>query len=495
VSDLRVPARLACGLGLLVVLLVAGCAVSGPPTGPRTRATVLGSTSLAVGDGQPAAPDTPAPIATSVLPTGTPTTTPTATPSPTPTPPAAAALGPLPAGQIVFGTSRAGNAGQELWLADRHGGLSLLRDDVAGDLWDCVPADPWACVVATTESALLAILPGQPAPLLLDQLELPQPGADQTGDTPNPWRLSLAPGGTRVALAAPGSLRVYDLAAQRMEATIELDQVLDLAWSPGGADLALVYPLADLKVLAIWNAESGRQRIVAQMDTLEHLVWSPDGRKLAYDAFQAPRKPDRQSALPDVYVADLDTGEFRNFTEVYLRNRTARPENRVGAWAPSWEAEGTVLRYLRGQPDQPDRQSLVRHPWKARNGTVLWSVAESGVVGVAEAPDGRQQARVVDRDGVLFLQVRDGEDPWRDLAGLDVDETAVHTLSWAPDAQPAGSQESAEAGPSRYLWLLLDRQVLLADTEEDTAEIVIQACPDCRISRAPWTWSLSENAP
>ncbi|MEZ4768584.1 MAG: hypothetical protein R2844_09175 [Caldilineales bacterium] len=452
-------------LVVLAAMTVAGC-TSQPITGPAVATSETQRAFALFATDTP----TPAPSATS---TATPTATPSATPTPTPTatPLAASAAGRAPVGRVVFGVTRAGEATEHLWLLDGAGDLAELADAVAPGAWTCSPAQPASCAILDADGYLLATWPVSGTAALLDQLT----ATDVTSPTVAGGPLALSPDGGSLAVALPGRVDLYGLEAPALDASIAVTHVTELAWSPDGEMLALVYPVADATALALWNRSDGRLRVVAQMDSVRHAVWSPDSDKIAFDAFQQPPTPPSQADRTDVFVLFLRSGEIANFSEVALRNNGVAAADRVAAWSPAWES-ADVLRYVRGVPDAPATHQLLRHPVSSRRPTQAGLLDDNGTLGVIRSPDGTMDARAVAADGRVVVQVSPVENgEWADLPGAF---DHLDALAWSPAA--------GEVAGERYLLLEQDQNLLAVEISSGAIQGLALACPDCVITRSFW---------
>jgi dipeptidyl aminopeptidase/acylaminoacyl peptidase len=287
--------------------------------------------------------------------------------------------------------------------------------------------------------------------------------------------LSFSPDGATLAVATQDRVIVYDLAAPAMLAMLDAGGPAELAWSPDGQQLALAYPAGEGNAVALWSLDDGRLRVLAQMEAAGRLAWAPDGSKLAFDARTSPGTPSSQGGLPDVYVLYLRSGEIANLTEVFVRNVRVDASQRIGGWAPQWEADSETVRYVRGVPGQVGEQNVVRHPLRSRTSTVLWPAADEGKLGVVAEPGGPRLARVILRDGRDVVQVSPVANAWQDATPGAFVELTV--LAWAP----AGGEDAPR------LLLLADRQTLwLLDPATGSLSGLAVACPDCVVTQAVW---------
>ena len=506
-----------CALLGLLLLALAACSV-GAPTGPQQAGTP--APDQAAGLLAVFATDTP-----SATPSPTPSPMPTSTPTPlpTPTPVAALSVGSLPAGQVLFSTQRAGEHGEGLWRVAVDDGLAELRSGLLAGGWRCTPGEPAVCAFVAVDQGLFALRPVTATAMLLDDLTplpamvgampisptlaitataalsptLPvtstaiiSPSAPLTPTTQltsthatnlpinqsaNFPILVFSPNGATLAVATQDRVTVYDLAAPALLATLDAGGPAELAWSPDGQQLALAYPAGEGNALALWSLADGRLRVLAQMEEAGRLAWAPDGSKLAFDARTSPATPSSQGGLSDVYVLYLRSGEIANLTEVFVRNVRVDASQRIGGWAPQWEADSETVRYVRGIPGKVEEQNVVRQPLRSRSPTVLWPAADEGKPGVIADPAGQGLARVMLRDGRDVVQISPGPRAWQDATpGAFADITA---LAWAP---------TSDADAPRLL-LLADRQTLwLLDPATGNLSGLAVACPDCVVTQAVW---------
>ncbi len=263
--------------------------------------------------------------------------------------------------------------------------------------------------------------------------------------------LRLRPTAQRWPLPAGTGVKVFDLATLSLEAQAQVTGTTAMAWSPDSSLLALAYPAADgSSSLALWNWRDGNVRALAAMQDVGDLAWAPDGAKLAFAACQQPLTPASQGSQSDVFVVFLKSGEIANLTEVFLRNNGVPLAEQIAAWAPGWEADSSTVSYVLGVPDQPDQQSIARHPLRSRRLKGLKAVEEAGAAGIVASPDGKLDVRVAERDGRQVVQTRKGDGEWVDASPGTFE--GLHSLVWAP----LGIQlDGADSAPqSRYLLLV-----------------------------------------
>lgn len=500
---------------LLSLLALAACTM-GAPTGPQQAGTP--APDQAAGLLAVFATDTP-----SATPSATPSPTPTSTPTPlpTPTPVAALAVGSLPAGQVFFGAQRAGQEGEQLWQVSVEEGLGEMRSDLLPGGWRCSDGAPVGCAFISIDQGLFVLRPVTATAMLLDDLT-PLPAAlaaepisptlsitaaaalsptlpvtttevitpslplsltatlatnQPINQSTNPPTLAFSPDGATLAVATQDRVTVYDLAAPAVLASLDAGGPAELAWSPDSQRLALAYPASEGNALALWSLADGRLRVLADMVEAGRLAWAPDGSKLAFDARTDPATPSSQGGLPDVYVLYLRSGEIANLTELFVRNVRVDAAQRIGGWAPQWEADSETVRYVRGIPGRIEEQNVVRHPLRSRLPTTLWPVADEGKLGVAADPNGPGYARVIQRDGRDVVQISTAPPAWQDATPGTF--AGITALAWAP----AGNADDA----APRLLLLADRQTLwLLDPATGSLSGLAVACPDCVVTQAQW---------
>lgn len=515
-------------LACLAALLFS-CSVSNP-TGPDAQGTRPPDQAAGLLD-----------LLASATPTATtePTATSTPTPLPTPTPIAALSVGSVPAGQVLFSTQRAGEAGEQLWQVSAGQGLVELLSAVLPGGWQCAGGAPAACALVTQDRGLFLLQPMTGALVLLDDLTPVQvqaggaisPTALMTGTAPLsltvplsgaaflsptlavsatapvsatldvtrtlpvsltaeitstlPFTaslpavhpvLALSPGGQRLAVATADRVTVYDLGEPALLAILDAGGPAELAWSPDGQQLALAYPAGAGNALALWNLADGRLAVLAQMEAAGRVAWAPDGSKLAFDARTSPGAPASQSGQSDVYVLYLRSGEIANLTELFLRNNGVPLAGQIAAWAPQWEPDSATVRYTRGLPDVIEEQNVVRHALRSRSPATLWPAADVGKLGIVAEPDGAWEARVTARDGRDVLQTRQTGGAWQDASPGTFADLGV--LVWAPAGVVADGQQAL---------LLADRQTLwIVDPATGSLSGLAVACPDCVVTQAVW---------
>jgi hypothetical protein len=270
-------------------------------------------------------------------------------------------------------------------------------------------------------------------------------------------------------VAAPDRVQFFDLIENQLVATALLTDTVCLAWSFDSAALALVTQDPSGQTLALWQTASEQLRNLASVTQIGQIAWSAQSGKLAFDAQHG-------RGLRDVFFFDPATGEVRSLSEFALRDPKRAASGQIAAWRPEWEDDEKALRYVRGNPADPQMQSVVRHPLDSWQSTMLWPVAEEGLVGLLPTSDGQFQARLIDRDGQQVVQLRPvaGSD-WQDGAASTFED--VQDLAWDPPAAD---------GSHRYLLATRPQTVLWIDTWTGQDGDVAVACEQCRIERVIW---------
>lgn len=467
------PRTWICAIAFLAIAtLVAGCNSSRP-------------TPSAPGPGLPAVGEAPAVAA---QPSSTPTPLPTRTPLPTPTPtplPAASQSGDVSAGQLIFGTLRQQERPKRVWALPRGGlltavrkaeeledlwwlpaggALTLLRNDVIAHRWECAATTPARCVIANPLGDVLVLLPGQTPTIYLDRV-------------PAVTGVSISPDGGLVEINTPNQLSILRIDDSQLEFSALVTNTAALTWAPNSTALAWLGDIGEQQALMVWQQGAAEPSVLAYMDEIRDLAWSHDSQRLAFAARQAAETPERQASELDVFLADLESTEIRNLTEIYLLNRGRSPSTALAAWAPAWTADDSAVRYVRGLPADPAQQTVVNHPLASRVATPLWPAAEEGLLGLLDSPDGARQARLVERDGQQVVQTRllpEGE--WQDASQVAYSD--VQALVWAPVTPLSGD----DAGV-----LVVQPQALYtADLASGQADRWVAACAACQITRIHW---------
>lgn len=465
-SDLLALAVLA-----VYLVLLGACASGNPGTGPLADLGLV----------NPSTPTaTPTPVPTS---TPTPAPTPTATPSPTPTPLPALPAEQLPLGQVFFSVAREGEDAHSLWWLPASGALTLVADAVAPGAWDCLGGDMPRCIVVTAAGEVMALAPDGSSEALLDVTawDSPAVAVGEGAETPLPppaapmsntlavQLVQIAPGGSQVAVADPDRVQLFDLAENQLLASALVTDTVRLEWAPDSVLLAMVSQESADQRLVLWSTAQDSLRTLARVAQVGDLAWSAQSDKLAFDAQHGP-------GLRDVFVIYLESGEVRSLTELALRDPKAAASGQVAAWRPAWEEDEKAVRYVRGNPADPQAQAVVRHPLNTWKYDELWPVADEGLLGLLPSPDGQFEARLVVQGGQQVLQLRPGDGgEWQNIAA--VTSSDILGLAWDPPAAD---------GSHRYLLAVRPQAVLWIDTWTGRGGDAAVACDQCRVERAMW---------
>ena len=108
----------------------------------------------------------------------------------------------------------------------------------------------------------------------------------------------------------------------------------NLSWAPDGSAILLSTKSQGRYALAIVDVETGeiRQLQFPGLDGIQSVDWSPDARKIAFDGNQGPYQ--------DIFVYDLETGEFTNLTRDVYSDRE-----------PAWGADSQTLYFVSDRAD------------------------------------------------------------------------------------------------------------------------------------------------
>ena len=446
-------------------------------------------------------PDAAAPAETAL-----PSPAPSPTPIVTPVPPATLAVGRLPSGQALFGIQRSGSDYQELWRMETSG-LSLVRTDIVAAGWNCAGAQPARCAWVAADKGLYALDLPDGEVRLLDILDgwpviTPTVSMSSTAPTspalpaaavisptipftpslpispvlPSPT-LALDPTGAALAVLDFAQLRIYDVVAPALLATLPMVNPVEIAWSPDGAWLALASTNQGQDTVWLWEHATGQLAVLAQTQRAHHLAWSPDSSKLAFDAAGAADTPSNQGAQSDIFVWSRAGGEISNVTDLFLTNGWIDPAYQIAAWSPQWEPDGDTLRYLRGLPAQPDSYTWTLQPLSGeRYITLLSDPVLDAVLTYPAHPVTGTRLRTLPRDDRDALQQSPDGSLWLDASPGTF--AALRSAVWQPDT------DAAAAAPRL---LLADRQsLLLLDLATGKLNGLAVVCAACEITDAVW---------
>lgn len=109
----------------------------------------------------------------------------------------------------------------------------------------------------------------------------------------------------------------------------------NLSWAPDGSAILLSTKSQGRYSLAIVDVETGdiRQLQFPGLDGIQSVDWSPDARKIAFDGNQGPYQ--------DIFIYDLETGEFTNLTRDVYSDRE-----------PAWGGDSKTLYFVSDRADQ-----------------------------------------------------------------------------------------------------------------------------------------------
>lgn len=231
---------------------------------------------------------------------------------------------------LAYATIVEGRSG--IWLRDRNGANPRR---LTHGVWDSAPI--WS--PDGTQIAYLAESPN------FDVMVVAAAGGEPRQLTTSPALevpIAWLPDGSGVIYITQGDSRdthVVSLADGSTRRLVDVDGSVEAQFSPDGGKIAYELGLPDGKVTVwVWDAatKAHRQLTFEGREGLdEGLAWSPDGRFLLYRS--------HQTGNPDLWVADVTSGELRQLTT------DVRPDIN-GRWSPDgrWVA---FLSYRGGQWD------------------------------------------------------------------------------------------------------------------------------------------------
>ena len=148
-------------------------------------------------------------------------------------------------------------------------------------------------------------------------------------------RMNVSPQGDLAFVTKSGGhdvIHVYDLEADRMEATLKFDDLIGVyspTWSPDGRRIAFSsIDKGGFSDLYIYGLESGRLRQLTDDDYDDSApAWSPDGR---FIAFSSDRTSLGKDGSYNLFAYDLNSGAVRYITHGRFHDDSPR-------WSPSGE--------------------------------------------------------------------------------------------------------------------------------------------------------------
>ncbi len=378
--------------------------------------------------------DKPEPIPPTATPPVPTAPRPTALPSPTPTPPYLGLIRPegaVPMGHLVFSTTdeSQGDGHIELWtLAEGQEELKLVLADTLDPLWDCASGDVTLCVVGDRSGQVYTFVPPEALKPLLPAGEAIQ-------------RVFLSPTGGFAGMVSGGFMALLNLNDPADVVNVpDVPAISDVAWSVDGVRLAYVV-LGEQQSLYVMRLgpDGSPPALVAQEAGVESPAWAGQERKLAFAVrgLETPigGRPQRR----DVFVADFETGEYINLTEMFGPAIGWEPARPFGGTGLRWGPDGETLDFVWVPPDEPaDRGRLYRVVSDGDPELVMpvfW-VEGQGWSGPVWSPDGQMEAAVAPieaRDGAGELWVSPaGEEAWE---ARSLSNQSVARFVWSPDGQ------------------------------------------------------------
>jgi WD40 repeat protein len=248
-----------------------------------------------------------------------------------------------------------------------------------------------------------------------------------TGHTDFVWGLAwspITPDGTSILASASqdGFVRLWDVAASAITASLQTGWAYCVDWSPDGQQLAVGTNAGEVQV---WDVASQQMLHTWQSPThtaVLSLGWSPDGNTIASGEWSG-----------EIYLWDVATGQVRQTIAGY----TNEPSDVNGlAWSPDGSRLATT---------HPDGQVRL---WDPLTGQLTLAIeAHSGWArGIAWSPSGHLLASTGEDRRIAL---------WDPLSGLAYAEQhhnrlSVWSVSWSPDgtmvASGAGSYLERHVG-------------------------------------------------
>ncbi len=362
---------------------------------------------------------------------------PTALPSPTPTPgylDLVKAEGVVPMGHLIFSTADERQDGDqvELWArsAERDD-VQLLLEGTRDTLWGCAARAVSLCAVGDPSGQVYTLRPPEALAPLLPAGEGLQ-------------RVFLSPAGDFAGVVSGGFMALLDMNDPAGVVNVpEVPAVGDVAWSDvltdtGGVRLAFVVLGEQNQSLYIMRLgpELVPPTLLAQEDAVESPAWAGSQRRLAF-IVRGLDHPRGGAMRRDVFIANLETDEYINVTELFGQSVEGSVPYPFGGAGPRWSPDGDTLDFVWVRADEsPLRGTLFRYPLGGEPDPlmpVLYAEGQ-GWSGPAWSPDGRLEAAVAPIDarggqGELWVSPA-GQRSWTPLSRPD---QSVQRFVWSPD--------------------------------------------------------------
>ena len=362
---------------------------------------------------------------------------PTALPSPTPTPgylDLVKAEGPVPVGHLIFSTvdERRSDDRVELWARSAsRDDVQLLLEGTRDNLWECTIRGASFCAVGDPLGQVYMLRPPEALIPLLPAGEGLQ-------------RVFLSPAGEYAGIVSGGIMALLDMNNPAEVVNVpDVPAVGDVAWSDvltdiGGVRLAFVVLGEQNQSLYIMRlgSELVPPTLLAQEDTVESPAWAGSQRRLAF-IVRGLDHPRGGTMRRDVFIANLETDEYINVTELFGQSVEGPAPYPFGGAGPAWSPDGDTLDFVWVRADDsPHRGSLFRYVLGGEPDLlmpVLYAEGQ-GWSGPAWSPDGRLEAAVAPieaRGGQGELWVRSaGREDWTPLS---LPDQSVQRFVWSPD--------------------------------------------------------------
>lgn len=362
---------------------------------------------------------------------------PTALPSPTPTPgylDLVQAEGAIPTGHLIFSTRDEHQSDDQVQLWARSASrddVQLLLEGTRDTLWDCAIRAASFCAIGDPSGQVYTLRPPEALMPLLPAGEGLQ-------------RVFLSPMGDFAGVVSGGFMALLDMNNPAEVVNVpNVPAVGDVAWSDvltdaNGVRLAFVVLGEQNQSLYIMRlgSELVPPTLLAQEDAVESPAWAGSQRRLAF-VVRGLDHPRGGTMRRDVFIANLETDEYINVTELFGQSVEGPAPYPFGGAGPAWSPDGDTLDFVWVRADEsPLRGSLFRYPLGGEPELlmpVLYAEGQ-GWSGPAWSPDGRMEAAVAPVEarggqGELWMSPA-GQEAWTPLS---LPDQSVQRFVWSPD--------------------------------------------------------------
>ncbi len=224
------------------------------------------------------------------------------------------------------------------------------------------------------------------------------------------WSARWSPDGRRLAVTdAAGPIRLYDTLTYDEQGTLNGAKAQQIAWSPDGKLLAAANEYSS--PVQVWEVETKLLAFELEGDTgVSSLAWSPDGRVLAVGQFDA-----------SVILWDTRT---RLQLDRLVDGRNIPPENEAQSLA--WSPDGRLIAYIQ-------RHDGGWRIWDAQTGVLVRRVAAHNGwgLGLAWSPNRSLLASVGWDEAVRIWNVETGQP----VSAGECSAPALYSVDWSPDGR------------------------------------------------------------